>query len=173
MKVPSSSNYCKSAWSTHSIANGYPCGSNTIRVSLHLIQRENSEDVLRDGFVNPFERKQTSTTQRASYLLSNNTVSLREMRMKELMSQLLLVESPLEIDEILRQNEEFLMEPIITDGSVLEKDSIYEVGMTIQERFDRYNSVMKQREHQAVNGQVKNILAAMREFVMSHSLEQS
>jgi hypothetical protein len=89
--------------------------------------------------------------------------------MKELMSKLLLTNTPEEIDEILHQNEDFLMEPLIQEEAILDKDSIYEVGMTVKERFERYNSVMVQREQQAVNDQVRRILASMREYVMSRS----
>jgi hypothetical protein len=129
---------------------------------------ESSQVLPKEGFVNPFERKVTSTTRRVPHLVSNN-ISLRQMRMKELMSKLLLANAPGDRSKILLENEDFLLEPLVQEEAVLEKDSIYEVGMTVRERFERYNSVMIQREQQAVNDQVKGILVSMREFVMSRS----
>jgi hypothetical protein len=148
----------------------WPKSNNRGEEDGHDENDDSSKEVLlaQQEFVNPFERKVTSATKRVPYLVSN-TISLRQMRMKELMSKLLLTNTPEEIDEILHQNEDFLMEPLIQEEAILDKDSIYEVGMTVKERFERYNSVMVQREQQAVNDQVRRILASMREYVMSRS----
>jgi hypothetical protein len=59
------------------------------------------------------------------------------------------------------------MEPLNDDDAVLDEDSIYEPGMTREERFDRYDSAMSTREASAVNVSVKQILSKMRSFVMS------
>lgn len=116
-----------------------------------------------DGF-NPFERKETST--RIPSILSSNKISVRQMRMKELMSTLLTSE-PEKYDAILLNHEELIMEPLNDDDAVLDEDSIYEPGMTREERFERYDSAMFTREASAVNASVKQILSKMRSFVMS------
>jgi len=60
------------------------------------------------------------------------------------------------------------MEPLEEEDAVgMDEDSIYEGGMTRDERFGRYESVMREREGRAVNGSVKRVLGVMREFVMA------
>jgi hypothetical protein len=129
----------------------------------HGDDRNHNEDSSWDGF-NPFERKETST--RIPSILSSNKISVRQMRMKELMSTLLTSE-PEKYDAILLNHEELIMEPLNDDDAVLDEDSIYEPGMTREERFDRYNNAMSTREAAAVNASVKQILSKMRFFVMS------
>ena len=124
---------------------------------------DDQEDSSWDGF-NPFERKVTSS--RIPSILSSNKISVRQMRMKELMSNLLTSE-PEKYDAILLDHEELIMEPLNDDDAVLAEDSIYEPGMTREERFDRYDSAMSTREASAVNASVKQILSKMRSFVMS------
>ena len=120
-----------------------------------------------DGF-NPFNRKETKSPQRAAQILSS-TISLRQMRMKELMGNLVLADES-EINRILGENEDLLMEPLLDDDAVMDEDSIYDRGMTRDERFDRYEEVMLERESKAVNGNVQRILSAMRVFVMSRRI---
>lgn len=129
----------------------------------HGDDRNQIEDSSWDGF-NPFERKETST--RIPSILSSNKISVRQMRMKELMSTLLTSE-PEKYDAILLNHEELIMEPLNDDDAVLDEDSIYEPGMTREERFDRYDSAMSAREAAAVNASVKQILSKMRSFVLS------
>lgn len=88
--------------------------------------------------------------------------------MQELMGK--LINANTENDEIpalLMSNEEFLMEPLEDDDAVMDEDSIYDLGMSREERFERYNKVMQEREEKAVNKKVEVILKIMREFVMS------
>ncbi len=117
-----------------------------------------------EGF-NPFDRKKTKTPQRAPQVFSN-TISLRQMRMKDLMTNLLNADES-QMQNLLLENEELLMEPLLFEDAVLDKNTIYDRGMSKDERFDRYESVMLEREEKAVNKNVGRILCAMREFVMS------
>lgn len=87
------------------------------------------------------------------------------MRMKDLMTNLLNADDS-RMQNLLLENEELLMEPLLEDDAVLDKDSIYDRGMSMEERFDRYESAMVEREEKAVNKSVARILVAMREFVM-------
>ena len=59
------------------------------------------------------------------------------------------------------------MEPLVEEDAVMAEDSIYTRGMTREERFERYESEMVEREGKALNVSVGRILGAMREFVMS------
>lgn len=88
------------------------------------------------------------------------------MRMKDLMTNLLNADES-QMQNLLLENEELLMEPLLFEDAVLDKNTIYDRGMSKDERFDRYESVMLEREEKAVNKNVGRILCAMREFVMS------
>ena len=121
------------------------------------------------GF-NPFEKKKTQT--RLNPLISSNSnISLRQLRMKELMNTLLQNVS-LENDNdkeklvsILEENSELLLEPLVEENAMVDEDSIYEPGMNQEERFDRYDEVMGQRIEKATNKSVRKILSVMREYV--------
>ncbi len=128
-----------------------------------LFPEDNKEDSFED--FNPFERIKTSTP--APQILSSSTISLRKMRMQELMGK--LINADVENDEIpslLLLHEDLIMEPLEDDLGG-DEDSIYELGMTREERFERYDKVMREREEKAVNKKVEIILKTMREFVMS------
>jgi hypothetical protein len=123
-----------------------------------------------EGF-NPFEKKKTKTPLNP-LIGSNNNISLRQLRMKELMNKLLQNVS-LEDDNdnanilgsILDQNRELLLEPLNEDEAVMDEDSIYEPGMSREERFDRYDQVMEQRIEKSMNKSVTRILSVMRDYV--------
>ena len=66
---------------------------------------------------------------------------------------------------ILNENSELILEPLIEDDALMDGDSIYDVGMSKEERFIRYNEVMEQRIEKAVNKSVKKILILMKDFV--------
>jgi len=71
------------------------------------------------------------------------------------------------LNRILSKNTNLLLEPLEEDDAVgMDEDSIYDAGMTRDERFGRYELVMRERERKAVNKSVKRVLEAMREFVM-------
>jgi len=86
--------------------------------------------------------------------------------MKDVMTTLLNTDET-NFESILIENEELIMEPLLDDDAVMDEDSIYDVGMNREERFERYESVMLERERKVVNKNVENILRAMREFVLS------
>ena len=129
-----------------------------------MVFNSNDNENKWDDF-NPFKR---SNENPINSLISSPTISLRQMRMKELMN--LLLENPLEDDEsiksILLEHEELLLEPLNEDDAVMDEDSIYNQGMTRDERFERYSEVMAQREYKATNPTVKRILSCMRQFVL-------
>ena len=130
-----------------------------------------------EGF-NPFEKKQSKTLN--PLITSNNNLSLRQLRMKELMNTLLQnvsiyggddhekeeeEENNQKLLSILNENSELILEPLIEDDALMDGDSIYDVGMSKEERFIRYNEVMEQRIEKAVNKSVKKILILMKDFV--------
>ena len=118
-----------------------------------------------EGF-NPFDRKKPKSRQRAPQIFESSTISVRKMRMRDLINDLLNADET-KFQSLLLENEELLMDPLLNDDAVLEKDTIYEKGMTVEERFEKYETVMLAREEKAVNKKAAQILAGMREFVMS------
>jgi hypothetical protein len=118
-----------------------------------------------EGF-NPFDRKKPKSRQRAPQIFESTTISVRKMRMRDLINELLNADET-KFQSLLLENEELLMDPLLNDDAVLEKDTIYEKGMTVEERFEKYETVMLAREEKAVNKKAARILAGMREFVMS------
>jgi len=132
-----------------------------------------------EGF-NPFEKKKTATTLNP-LITSNNQISLRQLRMKELMNTLLQKVSLDEIEsngdgenkndaalyDILDQNSELLLEPLNDADAVMDRESIYDPGMSRDERFDRYDQVMEERIEKASNKSVRRILSTMKDYVSS------
>jgi len=107
--------------------------STRTRIYSILDDKTSSENEF-EGF-NPFNRKETSTTQRAPQVLSS-TISLRQLRMKDVMTTLLNTDET-NFESILIENEELIMEPLLDDDAVMDEDSIYDVGMNREERFER------------------------------------
>lgn len=91
--------------------------------------------------------------------------------MKDVVSTLLNADES-NYEKILLENEELIMEPLLDDDAVMDEDSIYDVGMTREERFERYENAMLDREEKAINRNVKKILGAMREFVLKRKPQQ-
>ncbi len=135
-----------------------------------------------EGF-NPFEKKKTATTLNP-LITSNNQISLRQLRMKELMNTLLQnvsvnsndgldgeeheqEQEKKRLNDILDQNSDLLLEPLNEENAVMDGDSIYEPGMSRDERFDRYDQVMEERIEKALNKSVRRILSTMKEYVSS------
>lgn len=141
--------------------------ASTTRIRMSILgddEKKLGEDDNWDGF-NPFERQKTQT--QLNPVLASSTISLRQMRMKELMSKLLAsaAEETEAINSILEDNAELILQPLVEEDGVMEPDSIYTPGMTREERFDRYEEVMNEREAKAVNKSVHRILGLMRDFV--------
>eukprot|EP00591_Stephanopyxis_turris_P003232 CAMPEP_0195510354 /NCGR_PEP_ID=MMETSP0794_2-20130614/3022_1 /TAXON_ID=515487 /ORGANISM="Stephanopyxis turris, Strain CCMP 815" /LENGTH=190 /DNA_ID=CAMNT_0040637761 /DNA_START=55 /DNA_END=627 /DNA_ORIENTATION=+ len=135
------------------------------RIGEVALAESNNEDNNEFEGLNPFERRSVPGT---SGLVGSSQISIRQMKMKSVMSDLLRDDDPLVIREILEQNEDFLMDQINDLNAVLEPESIYHPDMDKQQRFDRYETVMKERVSAASNGRVRNILKAMLDFVLEH-----
>ena len=137
------------------------------------VQASGDENDFKD--FNPFEKKNSNTIN--PLITSNNKISLRQLRMKEVMNTLLQKVS-LDEDEktanekillfILNEHSELILEPLVDDNAVMDEDSIYDPGMTKDERFERYDTVMNQRIDKATNKSVRKILTLMKEFVSSY-----
>jgi hypothetical protein len=120
------------------------------------------------GF-NPYTRKRSTQVQ-----------SFRQMKLQELMQDMLRysensrddTSSYLRRRECLINAKEYLLEPLEhdDDSAVLDPDSIYDPGMTRQQRYDRYRTVMAERVARAkkTNPKVQRVLNEMMEFVLSH-----
>ena len=157
------------AFSPVSFSSKFVQASKSRLSSIFDDENSNSSNNNFEGF-NPFNRKETITTQRAPQILSS-TISLRQLRMKDVVSTLLNADES-NYEKILLENEELIMEPLLDDDAVMDEDSIYDVGMTREERFERYENAMLDREEKAINRNVKKILGAMREFVLKRKPQQ-
>ena len=88
--------------------------------------------------------------------------------MKELTTKLLSVLSDDgAVEELLRENADFLLEQLDNDDAALEVDSVYTPDMTRGERYERYREVMDSRIEGARAPAAKKALGALRDFVLS------
>jgi hypothetical protein len=95
-------------------------------------------------------------------------ISPRQMRMKELTTDLLACISDEElVSSLLRSNEEFLLEQLNNLDAVLEPDSVFSPDMSREERFMRYQYVMEERIKKARAPAAKKALGALKDFVWS------
>ena len=95
-------------------------------------------------------------------------VSPRSMRMKELTTDLLACISDNEsVSDLLKANEEFLLEQLNNIDAVLEPDSVFTPSMSRSERFEQYRRVMEERIRTARVPAAKNVLTALKDFVSS------
>jgi len=101
---------------------------------------------------------------------SRSVISLRKVRMSEISQDLLrVVASDSErMDRILKDNAEFLLEPLEDDDAVLDPDSIYSTDMDRSGRYEAYRTSMEERIKNARNRDVRKVLTALRDFVLSH-----
>lgn len=114
--------------------------------------------------LNPFEKRSSFGGGSTS-----GTYSLRQVRLKQLMSDLMSVShSEDEMKGVLQQNEKFLMEQFDDLDSFLEADSIFNSTMNRSQRFDQYKVVMGERIAKAKTDSVKKILQCMTKFVLDH-----
>lgn len=89
------------------------------------------------------------------------------MRMKELTTDLLARISSVEaVEELLQENEEFLLDQLSNLDAVLESDSVFTMEMTREERFVRYREVMIERIGSARAPVAKRALTLLMEFVL-------
>ncbi|EJK71959.1 hypothetical protein THAOC_06551 [Thalassiosira oceanica] len=95
-------------------------------------------------------------------------VSPRAMRMKELTTKLLSVLSDdSAVEELLRENADFLLDQLDNVDAALEVDSVYTPDMTRGERYGKYREVMDLRIEGARAPAAKKALGALRDFVLS------
>lgn len=72
------------------------------------------------------------------------------------------------VQELLEKAKQFLLEPLENDDTVLDQDSIYDPGMTREERYERYRTTMEVRIGKAKRGNLKKLLQNMNDFVLKH-----
>lgn len=95
-------------------------------------------------------------------------VSPRQTRMRELTTDLLARLSDEEaVAELLRSNEDFLLEQLNDLDAVLEPESVFTPDMGREERFGRYREVMDERIANARAPAAKKALGALKDFVMA------
>lgn len=95
-------------------------------------------------------------------------ISPRQMRMREITTDLLACLSDDDaVDDLLKSNEDFLLEQLNDVDAVLESDSVYDPDMNREERFVRYREVMDERIEGARAPAAKKALGKLRDFVMS------
>ena len=88
--------------------------------------------------------------------------------MQELTNELLnCVDNPSEMQEILKESQDFLLEPLEDDDAVLDPDSIYTTDMSRGERYKAYRASMEERVRSAKNPTVRTVLETMKDFVLS------
>ena len=121
---------------------------------------DNEKEESWEGF-NPFKRKESSTP--LPSILASSNISVRKIRMQELTNELFLnvsidddvdarAQNANVLNLILSKNVDLLLEPLEEEDAVgMDEDSIYDPGMTRDERFGRYEFVMREREAKAVN----------------------
>lgn len=131
-----------------------------------------------EGF-NPFQPGAKIPTKGGFGILSSSSgskapstpggqISPRQMKMKEITVDLLnCISNPDSVGKLLESNEEFLLEQLNNDGAILDPDSVYHPSMTRSERFARYREVMDERLGSAKAPAAKNVLSALRDFVLS------
>ncbi|KAL7468650.1 hypothetical protein ACHAXS_008883 [Conticribra weissflogii] len=141
-------------------------------------QDENKDDDSSDfGGFNPFQPGSKIPTKSGFGIPSSPSknistpggqISPRQMRMRDLTTDLLACMSDTDaVERLLELNEDFLMEPLNNDGAVLDPDSVYDPSMNRPERFARYREVMNERIGNARAPAAKNVLSALRDFVLS------
>lgn len=126
---------------------------------------ENGDSKLPHGF-NPFSYKSDRSNAATSYL--GTKISLRKTTMTELVNELINTDaSDEEMRPILHQYKEFLLEPLEDAEAVSDQDSIYTSSMNREERYRAYQASMEERIETAKNSKVKNVLTAMKDYLLS------
>ena len=104
----------------------------------------------------------------STYASERQVISLRKTTMTELVSELLNTDaSPQTMEPILKEYQEFLLEPLEDLEAVLEPDSIYRSDMTREQRYQAYREEMEERVEKSRSKQGKQVLMAMKDFVLS------
>ena len=150
---------------------------------LSLFSTNNDEDIVDDSFFppkqdddlssfNPFQPVGQSNSFEAGRGGNRGSISLRQTRMQEINRQLLdAAESKQNADDlledILKSNRDFLIEPLEDTNAVLDPDSIYTADMDRDSRYQAYRQSMEKRISSAKNGTVRKVLNALSNFILS------
>ena len=122
------------------------------------------------GF-NPFRQAASTTataTATAGIATSGTPLSPRTVRMTSLTSELYQHNaSPPKMAQILSPHADFLVEQLVDVDAVLEVGSVYDADMGLDRRRDVYEAVMAERIGKARSGEVRRVLAALRDFVLA------
>jgi hypothetical protein len=101
-------------------------------------------------------------------LTPGGRISPRQMKMKELIADLLACISDNEaVSHLQHSNEKFLLEQLNNMDALLEPESVFTPNMNREERFDMYQQVMTERIMNARAPVAKKALEALRDFVWS------
>ena len=133
--------------------------------------------------VNPFKGSYNDDKPPVGSILSRKidlteSMSLRKYKMSKLMENLLRAEDDFKaIKDILSNDKDLLLQQFDDMEAPLEPDTIFLVDgnlvSTREGRFDRYQEAMSARIENSQHRNVKVILAAMMDFVLSHDERQA
>jgi hypothetical protein len=122
------------------------------------------------GF-NPLEPRTSGSPSR--YPNSSTRISLRKTRMQTLTEGLLECSTnPEAMQQLLKEQQDFILEPILDLEAPLDEDSIFLGQLTVEQRFIAYQSEMEERISKAKTGNARMVLKAMMEFVVLHKQQQ-
>lgn len=117
---------------------------------------------------NPLKQNQRPNKPTSSYSYRGTQISLRQTIMQDVATKLLdSIDDPQAMNSILEEYKEFLLQPLEDPNCVLEPGSIYSPGMSRNLRYDAYRSSMNQRLLACKNARVREVLEAMRDYVLS------
>jgi hypothetical protein len=146
----------------------------------------------RPSFPSSWPVAATGAAAQSREVFDPSRLSLRRMRMQEITIQLLqaaeesamgarrkpVAVSAIRNDEekanesavlrILEKNRDFLLEPLESPGAVVEPDSIYRGIATRSGRYAVYRVEMQERIRRCQNSGARQVLEALRDFVLSH-----
>ena len=129
-----------------------------------------------EGF-NPLARTGAGSVSSAGGLHVQQLLSMRKIHMQELTQEIMREinnknnnsdddNSDARILARLENAREFLLEPLESQDSVMDPDSIFDPGMSRSERFTRYRTVMTERIGLAKNQSLKKLLQSMMDYVL-------
>jgi len=152
----------------HRMLHASQCNSRrgtALRSILDDVARSSNDDDDDVEKFNPLSYNKAQTVSGIGY--TGNQISLRKMRMQGMVDELLdAVGDDEKMEEILREQKEFLLAPLEDGETILDPDSIYTPEMSRSERYATYQLSMDKRIAAARNARVKQVLESMREFVV-------
>lgn len=113
----------------------------------------------------------SSSTRSTTTKSNNNVISLRQTCMKQMTNAMLdAVPDGAKLRAILDSHKEFLLEPLDDENAVQEdvEDSIYRHCRNRAERFAAFARSMTDRLATAKDPSVRQVLTALKDFVMQH-----